>query len=602
MRSILFIVHLLLFLVALALVSLGQPVRCSLCSLIAAAVGWVPIFYLLSSYSSALKRFIVGTLWFTAVQLVQLSWLVSHPYLYIWFVYGGLALLLGLQFGLLALMVTRQQLAHLLSVLALAAIWTLFEWSRLFFLSGFSWNPAGLALTAALYPLQFASLLGVFGLSFWIIFTNLFALHVWFKRPSGQTSQRSFKYLCEIALWLVVAATPYLWGAGQVARQAPLIAAQLQTGKGLLHALLVQTAFPAEEALPWHSLEEFIAYTQGEWQTILNIVAPYLPGISQRPIDLIVLPEFTVPFGTYTPVYPAAEVFSAFAVLFSAQKPLSSFLPPLQPPWAEKTSEKGWKVNNAFWAQSLANVFHAPLVIGLEDVSSHENSAERQFYSSALFFAPQKSYEGQPTPSYLPSRYNKRVLVPMGEYIPLDFMRKLAQKYGVTASLTPGTAPEIFNITIDQHQPEHQQVVGLSPSICYEETFGHLTREGCLGGANMLVNLTSDVWYPHSLLPEQHLSHARLRTVENGVALIRACNTGVTCALDSLGRVHAVLSDAQGKSEWLQAALLASVPTHSYSTLYTLLGDKLIIAVCLLLTLIWLLWPAIARRSFQGVG
>src|SRR5690606_27562937 len=98
---------------------------------------------------------------------------------------------------------------------------------------------------------------------------------------------------------------------------------------------------------------------------------------------------------------------------------------------------------------------------------------------------------------------------------------------------TPGTKAQVI---------EHPKVkVGVC--ICYEETFGNLMRENKQLGASLLVNLTSDVWYPNSSLPWQHFDHARLRTVEMGLPLVRACNTSVTASLDSLGRVEGVLGD-----------------------------------------------------------
>ena len=47
------------------------------------------------------------------------------------------------------------------------------EWIRLFFLTGFPWNPIGLALTTNDYSVQIASFSGIYGLSFWIILTNI---------------------------------------------------------------------------------------------------------------------------------------------------------------------------------------------------------------------------------------------------------------------------------------------------------------------------------------------------------------------------------------------------------------------------------------------
>ena len=165
-------------------------------------------------------------------------------------------------------------------------------------------------------------------------------------------------------------------------------------------------------------------------------------------------------------------------------------------------------------------------------------------------------------------RYEKRVLLPMGEYIPFSFLKDLCARYGVKGSFTQGKEAKV-----------EQTLAGLvAPSICYEETFGGVMREGKLKGAEMLVNLTNDAWYPHSTLSLQHLEHARLRTVEMGVPLVRACNTGITCAIDSFGQTVDILHD-HGEVEDVADSLYVEVPKYHYWTLYSLWGDHFILAV-----------------------
>jgi apolipoprotein N-acyltransferase len=101
-------------------------------------------------------------------------------------------------------------------------------------------------------------------------------------------------------------------------------------------------------------------------------------------------------------------------------------------------------------------------------------------------------------------------------------------------------------------------------------------------GASLFINLTNDNYYPFSRLPKQHFDHARLRTVENGVPLVRACNTGITAAIDSLGRVKGELEELDGNKK-LQAGVLAlSLPLYHYKTLYTYWGDGCLLAICFL--------------------
>jgi apolipoprotein N-acyltransferase len=536
------------------LVAFGQPAWFPINGLVSAAVGFALFWRLLLAYPLAKHRFYLGAIWFCAIQLVQLSWFISHPYWYIYSVYLFLAILQGLQFGIIAILIrpelfAQKKLMHsALGLLAIAALWTLFEWSRLFPLSGSSWNPVGLALTSNIYALQAASLGGAFALSFWVILVNLLALRAFVQ-----------KRWLPIAVWMIAATLPYLYGFAHINYQE-----KNAEGSANLTAMLVQTAFSPEEAQAFSDKMGALHHVVQEWGIILEATKKH----QGKPVDLIVLPEFVVPYGTYSDVYPLLDVEKTFYEVLGSDSLAS--LPALDYPFCSlQQTSSGLQifVNNAYWAQALANHFQADILLGLEDAEDMPHGS-REYYSSAIFMHPQKpGMKG----IFTAERYSKRVLVPMGEYIPFEACKALAERYGVFGSFTCGKEAVIMS----------SNGIPFSPSICYEETFGDIMREGKVKGAELFINLTSDVWYPNSKLPKQHLDHARLRTVENGVPLIRACNTGITAALDSLGRDIAVLGgDHPEKVEWISDSLVVNVPIHSYHTLYSRYGDLLIIGLC----------------------
>jgi apolipoprotein N-acyltransferase len=55
--------------------------------------------------------------------------------------------------------------------------------------------------------------------------------------------------------------------------------------------------------------------------------------------------------------------------------------------------------------------------------------------------------------------------------------------------------------------------------------------------AQFLINVSNDGWFGDSLAPHQHLEMARMRALENGRALVRATNTGISAILDHRGLV-----------------------------------------------------------------
>jgi apolipoprotein N-acyltransferase len=544
-----------LLLASFFIVAFGQPAWIPLNGVLAAAIGYALFWRVLLEIPSKTKRFWLCTLWFGCVQLLQLSWFTSHPYAYIYAVYSLLCFGLGMQFGVIGLLITVKNMRSLRMIAAIAALWTLMEWSRLHYLSGLSWNPAGLSLSSTLYGMQAASLGGVFMLSFWVFAVNLLGVRCWMQYACAERPPKLKNYF---GLWAGAALLPYAYGLLHVhyhdyqQNQVP--------NAPKFSALLVQPAFPIEEN-SFTSIEHLADLVTEEWVQLLALLNG---SDSNHHLDLVALPEYLVPLGTYHFIYPLQSVLKHFYEQFGPDS--LARLPPLEfPYYTSQDSSSGVQllVNNAFWAQGLANLMQTDLIIGLEDAEQKtdvHNSVE--YYSAAMLFHPST---GRPS---LPERYEKRVLVPMGEYIPFEFCRKWAARYGVFSSFTPGKTAK--TLQCGRYL--------ISPSICYEETFGEMMRQGRQLGADLLVNLTSDVWYPNSKLPQQHLDHARLRTVENGVPLLRACNTGVTAAIDSLGRNVAVLGGAHPEQvEWQPGVLLAEIPMYSYSTLYSKFGDAAIL-------------------------
>src|SRR5206468_3544176 len=81
----------------------------------------------------------------------------------------------------------------------------------------------------------------------------------------------------------------------------------------------------------------------------------------------------------------------------------------------------------------------------------------------------------------------------------------------------------------------------IGPLICYEAIFPGAVVNGS-ERPGWLVNVTNDAWYGRSTGPYQHFASARMRTIEEGLPLVRAANNGISAVVDSYGRVRASLS------------------------------------------------------------
>ncbi|MDR1318446.1 MAG: apolipoprotein N-acyltransferase [Treponema sp.] len=108
-----------------------------------------------------------------------------------------------------------------------------------------------------------------------------------------------------------------------------------------------------------------------------------------------------------------------------------------------------------------------------------------------------------------------------------------------------------------------------SSPICFEDTFGYLSREFVRNGAELIVNLSNDAW-SHSLPAQnQHLSMAVFRAVENRRSLARSTASGQTCGVDPAGRVFALAPPFE------EAWITVELPLVKEDTLYTRYGDFL---------------------------
>jgi apolipoprotein N-acyltransferase len=77
--------------------------------------------------------------------------------------------------------------------------------------------------------------------------------------------------------------------------------------------------------------------------------------------------------------------------------------------------------------------------------------------------------------------------------------------------------------------------------ICYEGIFPEEIWPAGAARPGWLLNVTNDGWFGHSSGPYQHFAMTRVRAVEQGVALVRAANTGISAIVDPYGRIIARL-------------------------------------------------------------
>jgi apolipoprotein N-acyltransferase len=149
--------------------------------------------------------------------------------------------------------------------------------------------------------------------------------------------------------------------------------------------------------------------------------------------------------------------------------------------------------------------------------------------------------------------FDKFHLVPFGEYVPIRFLPGVDRIAPGESDFTPGPGPQTVELP---------GLPPTSPLICYEVIFpGAVTEPGKRPA--WLLNLTNDAWFGLSTGPHQHFASARLRTIEEGLPMIRVANTGISGVIDAYGRVQAKLD--LGTEGVIDTALPRALPPTPYA-------------------------------------
>ena len=220
----------------------------------------------------------------------------------------------------------------------------------------------------------------------------------------------------------------------------------------------------------------------------------------------------------------------------------------------------------------LASEIHVPLLVGSPDLGE-----DGLFYNSAFLIGEDGRIVG---------RYDKRHLVPFGEYVPLHWLFFFLDKLVVgIGDFGRGHSASVLRL----------DGARFGVMICYEVIFPAEVRAFVQGGAQFLVNITNDAWFGRSGAPYQHLAMAAMRAVENGTYLVRAANTGVTAIIAPSGEI------AAATDIFTRTALSGTIRLRQGETLYTRTGDLLAWA-CVAFLGAYLAAVAATRHRARGTG
>ena len=425
-----------------------------------------------------------------------------------------------------------------------AAAWVALEMVRARLLGGFPWNFIGVSAFKMVPLIQIASLTGVYGVSFLVVWTSLSlysAVHLMFRQPNTRLIWQA-----EIILPFIVILALFVFAFARIGQE--------RAPTQVLRVTLVQPSIP--QTLIWDPagdekrFQELLVQSAKALREKGNDPLTRRPDSLSRtggeggasghsaevrgssPSDLLLWPESAV---------PAMDDATHDAITQFAQ------------------SNRVWIILNAEDAEYLPDRTNSFNAAGL--VSPHGRWLQV---------------------------YHKRKLVMFGEYIPfvrwLPFLKYLTP---ISDGWTPGDKAVQFKMQVQGREPRDEgkpdnntlavslgETIKTSPLICFEDVFPGLARDAADGDTDFLVNLTNDGWFRQSAEQWQHMANAVFRAVENGLPLVRCANNGITCWIDAQGRVREILKDNSG-SVYGVGAMTVEIPVggpHA-PTFYNRHGD-----------------------------
>jgi len=440
-------------------------------------IAFVPYFYVVTKKQSLASVNKASYLTFFVMSLITVYWVGSwqsnaDPFLMI----SGVVLVLFLPCVMLInsslYFISRKVFKKDLSLYFFPMFWVTGEYILTLTDLKFPWLTIGHGLAKFTSFIQFADIVGAFGLSFIVLWINIF-VYKGIKSFKENTKSGLIQFSIAASIFILVVIYGFI-----------NVSSSNEAGKKIKVGIIQPNIDP------WNKWE------LGGLDQILD---NYFQ-LSQKCVDegakIIVWPETALPVYLLSGTYQS-EVDSIYSFLRKNNVVLLTGMPDF------RVYDKD-APNNAKYSESGKYYYTT--------------------YNSILFIDPNQSNI---------QRYGKMQLVPLGEHTPfidqLPFLGDLL-KWGVGISgWNVGQDTTVFKYLNDK------DTINIGGLVCYESVFPTFPNYFVDRGAEFLTVVTNDSWYGKLSGPYQHKEFANLRAVENCRAVIRCANGGVSCLINKFG-------------------------------------------------------------------
>ena len=409
----------------------------------------------------------------------------------------------------------------ILFLLGSSGFWCVTEWIRSWIFTGLPWNLLAATQWKTTPLIQICEYTGIYGISFCVILFNM-AIAMTIPHISGLF--RKNKRYWPLSAALLILAFAFISGTFLLIRSSRIQTRPFRAG--VIQCDLTQRRIPVagqgEEAV-----EVCISLTEQllkkEFQT-MKVSLDRPSSNPQIPLSVVIWPETAVP--------AAYRSGSNLAALYRDN------------------------------VGKLLTAYKTPLLAGSLDFEPNPKAPYGfDMTNSALLI--------REPGGVIADKFSKIHLVPFGEYVPYGDQYPILNKLvGMGRNLRAG---ERFN-PIDLGAGVRAGI-----SICFESVFPFVSRGHRLNGANLLMILSNDAWYPTSNEPEQHFANAVFRAIENRLPLLRCGNSSHTLWIDQCGIVRDTVLPGlhdRGRGEKI---FTVQIPESPALTFYSRFGNVFII-------------------------
>lgn len=204
--------------------------------------------------------------------------------------------------------------------------------------------------------------------------------------------------------------------------------------------------------------------------------------------------------------------------------------------------------------QTLIDELDVPFIVG-----AIVDDDDGRSYNANLLWEP-RGDDHDPLPN-VTARYEKRHLVPFGEYVPWGWPRRVVRALAeqVPSDLTPGESSSVLPAA----------GVQIGNVICFESTDPRDVRRAIDHGAQVVLVSTNDATFGDSAAAPQHLQASRMRAIEHRIPILHAAISGISGVIDADGAV------SHPTELFTEAVVRAQVATISGRTIYGTIGGAL---------------------------